>query len=63
MILLTLEDLYGQFELIMFENTYEKYREVAFAGNLVGIKGRIQLKGEDTSVFVEHISQIVINKK
>ncbi len=63
LILLTLEDLYGQFELIMFENTYEKYREVAFAGNLVGIKGRIQLKGEDTSVFVEHISQIVINKK
>ena len=60
MSVLTVEDLYGPIECVMFPKIHEKYRNKIEQDNIVEIKGKIQIKdGREPSIMVEHIEPIL----
>lgn len=64
MVILEIEDLYGQFEVVCFDNVYARFKEIIQEGKLIGIKGRINgITDGNVSIVIENITKIVINKK
>ena len=60
MSILTVEDLYGSIECVMFPKIHEKYRNKIEQDNIVEIKGKLQLRdGREPSIMIEHIEPIV----
>lgn len=52
----TLEDLYGTLNLIVFPNTLQKYSDLVYEGSVVCIGGKVSLKeDEDPEILVEEI--------
>jgi DNA polymerase-3 subunit alpha len=66
MAFVTLEDLYGSMEVIVFPTVYEKYKNFIAEENIVLINGRISLKEEEQpKIICEEISplkKITVNK-
>jgi len=59
MAFLTLEDLYGMMEVIVFPTTLEKYAKLIIEENIVLIKGRVSIKEEEQPKIVcEEISSL-----
>lgn len=59
-----IEDVYGSFETVLFNRTYEKYKNILKKGNLISIKGRLSLRdGQRPSVVVESIELWGSDKK
>ena len=59
MAFLTLEDMYGTMEVIVFPTTLEKYSKLIIEENIVLIKGRISVKEEEqTKIICEEISPL-----
>ncbi len=59
MSVLTVEDLYGPIECVMFPKVHEKYRNKIEQDNIVEIKGKLQIRdGREPSIMVEHIEPI-----
>ncbi len=57
MAILTVEDLYGVIECVMFPKVYEKYRNDVEEDSIVKIKGRLQIReGRAPSVMIESYS-------
>ena len=52
MVFLTLEDLYGMFEVIIFPNVYEKYSDLLIEDNIVIIKGKASFKEEEEGKLI-----------
>ena len=52
MAFITLEDLYGQIEIITFENTYLSAKESLVEENIVLIKGRLSLRDEEKTTII-----------
>lgn len=53
----TLEDLYGSLELVVFPKTLEQYRAVLRAGNMVTVQGRLSIReDEDPKVLVSSVA-------
>lgn len=48
MAFITLEDLFGTVEVIVFPKTYDKYKELLFEDNIVLIEGSLSVVEEDT---------------
>ncbi len=48
MAFITLEDLFGTVEVIVFPKTYDKYKELLFEDNIVLIEGTLSIAEEDT---------------
>lgn len=62
MSVLTVEDLYGIIECVMFPKVHEKYRNKIEQDNIVEIKGKLQLReGREPSIMVEHVESILEN--
>ena len=62
MSVLTVEDLYGSIECVMFPKIHEKYYNKVEQDNIVEIKGKLQLRdGREPSIMVEHIEPISEN--
>lgn len=59
MAFLTLEDLYGMMEIIVFPTTLEKYAKFIVEENIVLIKGRVSVKEEEQpKIICEEISPL-----
>ena len=52
MVFLTIEDLYGPAEIIVFEPTYLKSQDVLVEENIVMIDGRLSIREDDTTKIV-----------
>jgi DNA polymerase III subunit alpha len=48
MAFITLEDLFGTVEVIVFPKTYDKYKELLFEDSIVLIEGTLSIVEEDT---------------
>ena len=60
---LTIEDLYGSVECVMFSNVYEKYRNEIESDAIVKISGKLQIKeGREPSIRIDKFSQFNENK-
>ena len=59
MAFLTLEDLYGMMEVIVFPTILEKYAKFIVEGNIILIKGRVSIKEEEQpKIICEEISPL-----
>ena len=59
MAFLTLEDLYGAVECIVFPATYDRYNKYIIEDQLVVIEGRLSISEvEDTKIICEKISPL-----
>jgi DNA polymerase-3 subunit alpha len=59
MSILTVEDLYGSIECVMFPKIHEKYRNKIEQDDVVEIRGKLQLReGREPSISIEHIEPI-----
>ncbi len=59
MSVLTVEDLYGPIECVMFPKVHEKYRNKIEQDNIVELKGKLQIRdGREPSIMVEHIEPL-----
>ncbi|NLW23401.1 MAG: DNA polymerase III subunit alpha [Tissierellia bacterium] len=64
MAFITLEDLYGTVECIVFPATYDRYNRLIEEDSLVVVEGRISLSEEDEpKILCEKISSLVKYKK
>lgn len=52
MAFVTIEDLYGQVEVLTFENTYLKAKDVLEEENIVLIKGRLSIRDEEKTIII-----------
>ena len=63
MAFVTIEDLYGSAEIIVFEPTYLKAQEVLVEENIVAIDGRISIREDDeTKIIAREIKNFGENK-
>ena len=63
MAFVTIEDLYGSAEIIVFEPTYLKAQEVLVEENIVAIEGRISIREDDnTKIVAREIKNFGENK-
>lgn len=64
MVFVILEDIYGEMELILFENQYMRFKELLKEDNIVAVKVRIGIKNEtDVTLYVDNMTNINFNKK
>ena len=52
MVFLTIEDLYGSAEIIVFEPTYLKAQDILVEENIVAINGRLSIREDDSTKIV-----------
>ncbi len=55
MAFLTLEDLYGTIEVIVFPKVYEKYRDILQSDRAIYVKGRASVSEENSKLIAEYI--------
>ena len=60
MAFLTVEDLYGQIEVICFPKVYESARDVIKPEQTVKITGRLQLKDGNPQIVAESVSALEV---
>mgnify|MGYP004495764345 FL=1 len=64
MAFVTLEDLYGTAEIIVFEPTYLKSQDILIEENIVSIDGRLSIReDEETKIVARDIKNFEENKK
>ena len=62
--ILNVEDIYGSYEVLVFEQIYEKHRDAIEEDKIVGIVGRISIKENDEpKIIAQSISEVEINIK
>ena len=60
MLIITLEDLWGEVECVLFPKIYEKYKQEAEIDNVVIINGRLQIKEDrPVSIIVDNLTSLV----
>ena len=64
MAFVTLEDLYGQSEIIVFENAYLSAKDSLMEENIVLVKGRLSIRDEEkTSIIANEITNFGVQKR
>ena len=64
MAFITIEDLYGQAEIIAFENAYLEAKDSLVEENIVLIKGRLSIREEEkTSIIANEITNFGVQKR
>lgn len=64
MAFVTIEDLYGQAEIIVFENAYLTAKDSLMEENIVLIKGRLSIREEEkTSIIANEITNFGVQKR
>ena len=58
MAFVTLEDIYGQVELVVFSRPWDNYRHLVDIDNLLIVEGRVDRKNGDAKVLVDKISMV-----
>lgn len=57
-IFVTLEDEFGICNVIVWKNTYERFRRAVIAGRLLRVTGRVQRQSGVTHVIAENVEDI-----
>jgi DNA polymerase III alpha subunit len=57
-IFLTLEDETGISNIVVWENTYEKYRRAVIAGRLLRVTGKLQREGMVVHIVAQKVEDI-----
>ncbi len=57
MAFVTIEDLYGSAEILVFENTYFNSKEALIEENIVLVEGRLSIREDDTTIIASTIQQ------
>ena len=64
MAFVTIEDLYGQAEIVVFENAYLSAKDSLMEENIVLIKGRLSIREEEkTSIIANEITNFGVQKR
>ena len=64
MAFVTIEDLYGQAEVIVFENAYLNAKDSLMEENIVLIKGRLSIREEEkTTIIANEITNFGVQKR
>lgn len=64
MAFLTVEDLYGQTEIILFESAYQNCANVLMEDNIVLVNGRLSVReDEETKIVANQITEFATKKK
>ena len=64
MAFVTIEDLYGQAEVLTFENAYLSAKDSLIEENIVLVKGRLSIRdGEKTTIIANEITDFGVRKK
>ena len=64
MAFVTVEDLFGQTEIIVFENCYQNCSNFLIEDNVVLVDGRLSVReDEDTKIVAREIKEFKVNKK
>ena len=58
MAFLTVQDMYGSFEAVVFPKTYEKFGRILSADMIAVLKGRISIRDDAPSLYVSSITPI-----
>ena len=56
MAFVTIEDIQGTIELVIFPRTYAKYQELIQWDNIVMVDGKVDARGAEPKVLVDHIT-------
>ena len=60
----TIEDLYGTIEAVLFPKVYQKFSSVVEVDNVVTINGKLQIRdGHEPSLMIENIAPLVSAEK
>ena len=60
MCIVTVEDLYGTIEAVLYAKVYQKFASVVEVDNVVSINGKLQIReGHEPSIIIESISPLV----
>ncbi len=59
----TLEDLYGQIEVIVFPKVFDKVRTVLNAEEVVKVSGRLQIKDGVAQIVADNVERLEIKQK
>jgi len=63
MVFVTLEDLEGSVEVIVFPSTYQQYRELIAEDRAVLVKGRVDIKEDNIKVIAQEIKGLSADEK
>ena len=63
MAFVTIEDLFGQTEVIIFENTYLKFSDVLKEENIVVCKGRLSIRPDEKTSIIASSIELLDNAK
>lgn len=64
MAFVTVEDLYGSAEIIIFENCYQNCSNILLEDNIVLVEGRLSIReDEDTKIVAREIKELKVAKK
>ena len=64
MAFLTVEDLYGPTEIILFESAYQNCANVLMEDNIVLVNGRLSVReDEETKIVANQITEFATKKK
>lgn len=63
MLFLTLEDLEGSVEVVIFPSTYQRYRDLLAKDNIVLIKGRVDVKEDGFKVIAQDIKPLDLREE
>lgn len=58
MSIITLEDLYGSIEVLVFSKAYEKYKSMLVEGDVVLIKGTLNVDDDQVKIFCEDVYDV-----
>lgn len=62
--ILNVEDIYGNFEVLVFDSVYDKCKSAIEVDKIVGIVGRLSIKENDEpKILAQNISEVEINFK
>lgn len=62
--ILNIEDIYGSFEVLVFDSVYDKCKNAIVEDKIVGIVGRLSIKENDEpKILASSISEVEINYK
>lgn len=64
MAFVTVEDMYGTTEVIIFENCYQNCSNILVEDNIILVEGRLSVReDEDTKIVARDIKEFSVQKK
>jgi DNA polymerase III subunit alpha len=64
MAFLTMEDLYGNYDCVVFPKIYDQFKDILVEDNIIGIVGKISLReGDKPSISIDKVKKLTKNQE